>query len=196
MPKKPSVTEEAIIEGAFGLIRENGYEALTVRNLAAYLGCSTQPVMYRFPSMDTLKDLAYQRADAFHSGYILAGGDLLEIGMRYIRFAQEEPMLFRFLFQSGRFSGLSPEELINAPGMTEILDTVGSETGLDHEGAAAYFEPLFAVVHGYASLVANNAVKYDPDSIRKVLVSIADGLQMYAEAESHAEAEQGRKELK
>ncbi|MBO5999486.1 MAG: helix-turn-helix transcriptional regulator, partial [Lachnospiraceae bacterium] len=71
MPKKPSVTEEAIIEGAFRLIRENGYEALTVRNLAAYLGCSTQPVMYRFPSMDTLKDLAYQWADAFHSGYIL-----------------------------------------------------------------------------------------------------------------------------
>ena len=57
--------------------------------------------MYQFPNLDMLRDLAYQKADAFHSEYILTAGDLLEIGMRYIRFAEEEPQLFRFLFQSG-----------------------------------------------------------------------------------------------
>ena len=71
MPKKPTTTKEAIIEGAFQLIREKGHEALTVRNLAAFLGCSTQPVMYQFPNMDRRRELVYQRADAFHSEYIL-----------------------------------------------------------------------------------------------------------------------------
>ena len=107
MPKKPTTTKEAMIEGAFRLVREQGYEVLSVRNLAAFLGCSTQPIMYQFPDTNTLKDLTYQKADAFHSAYILEGNDLLEIGLRYIRFAKEEPHLFQFLFQSGRFSGLS-----------------------------------------------------------------------------------------
>ena len=55
MPKKPTTTKEAMIDGAFRLIREHGYEALTVRNLASFLGCSTQPIMYQFPDTDILK---------------------------------------------------------------------------------------------------------------------------------------------
>ena len=177
MPKKPTTTKEDMIEGAFRLVREQGHEALTARNLAAFLGCSTQPIMYRFPNLDILKDLTYQRADAFHSEYLLAGGDLLEIGLRYIRFAQEEPRLFRFLFQSGRFAGFSLEELIRSPEVAGILAAVSSEEGLSAEDAAAFFEPLAAMVHGYASLIANNAMKYDPDAARRALIAVAEGLE-------------------
>lgn len=177
MPKKPTTTKEAMVEGAFRLIREEGHGFLTARNLAAFLGCSTQPIMYQFPNLDTLRDLAYQRADAFHSEYILEGGDLLEMGLRYIQFAQEEPQLFRFLFQSGRFSGFSLEELIGAPEAAAILAAVREEEGLTVEAAAAFFEPLVALVHGYASLIANNAMKYDPGAVRKALITIAEGLE-------------------
>ena len=176
MPKKPTTTREAMIDGAFRLIREQGHEALTVRNLASFLGCSTQPIMYQFPNTDILKDLTYRKTDAFHSEYILAGEDLLEMGLRYIRFAEEEPQLFRFLFQSGHFSGLSIEDLIQAPETTDVLAAVSSEEGLTIEEAAAFFEPLVAVVHGYASLIANNGMKYDPDAIQKALLMIANGI--------------------
>ena len=177
MPKKPTTTKEAMIEGAFRLIREKGHESLTARNLATYLGCSTQPIMYQFPNLDVLRDLAYRKADAFHSEYILVGGDLLEIGLRYIRFAEEEPRLFRFLFQSGRFAGFSLEDLIRAPEMADLLSAMCAEEGLDADSAVAFFEPLVAVVHGYASLIANNAMNYDPEAIRRALVLIAEGLK-------------------
>ncbi|MBR2739533.1 MAG: TetR/AcrR family transcriptional regulator [Oscillospiraceae bacterium] len=177
MPKKPTTTKDEIIEGAYQLIREQGHDALTARNLAAFLGCSTQPIMYQFPSMEELKDLAYRRADAAHSEYILSGGDLLEIGLRYIRFAEEEPHLFRFLFQTNRFSGLSLKELINAPETAGVLASVSAEEALAPEEAAAFFEPLAALVHGYASFIANNAMKYDPEAIRTTLVAVAEGLE-------------------
>ena len=176
MPKKTTTTKEAIVEGAFQLVREKGHEFLTARNLAAFLGCSTQPVMYQFPNLELLKEQAYQRADAFHTAYLLEGEDLLEIGLRYIRFAQDEPRLFRFLFQTNRFSGLSLEDLIRSPETAGIMAVVGSEGGMDPEAAAAFFEPLAAVVHGYASLIANNAMKYDPDAVRNALTAIAEGL--------------------
>ena len=177
MPKKPTTTKDTMIEGAFRLIREKGHEALTARNLAAFLGCSTQPIMYQFPNLDLLKDLTYQKADAFHSEYILAGADLLEMGLRYIRFAEEEPRLFKFLFQSGRFSGLSLEDLIRAPEAAGVLTAVSAEEGITPEEAVAYFEPLVALVHGYASLIANNAIIYDPEAIRQALVTVAVGLE-------------------
>ncbi len=176
MSKKTTTTKEAIVEGAFQLVREKGHEFLTARNLAAFLGCSTQPVMYQFPNLELLKEQAYQRADAFHTAYLLEGEDLLEIGLRYIRFAQDEPRLFRFLFQTNRFSGLSLEDLIRSPETAGIMAVVGSEGGMDPEAAAAFFEPLAAVVHGYASLIANNAMKYDPDAVRNALTAIAEGL--------------------
>ena len=166
-----------MIDGAFQLIREKGHESLTARNLAALLGCSTQPIMYQFPNLDMLRDLAYQKADAFHSKYILTAGDLLEIGMRYIRFAEEEPQLFRFLFQSGRFSGFSLEDLIKSPESAALLTVVSTEEGLATEDAALFFEPLAALVHGYASLIANNGMKYDPDAIRKSLTMIEEGIR-------------------
>ena len=177
MPKKPTTTKEAMIEGAFQLIREQGHEALTARNLASFLGCSTQPIMYQFPNLDTLKDLVYQKADAFHSEYILAGDDLLEMGLRYVQFAEEEPLLFKFLFQSGRFTGLSLEDLIQAPETAGVLSVVNVEEELTPEDAAAFFEPLAALVHGYASLIANTAMKYDPDAIRRALITIAEGME-------------------
>ena len=177
MPKKPTTTKEAMIDGSFRLIREQGYEALTVRNLASFLWCSTQPIMYQFPDTEVLKDLTYRKADAFHSEYILAAGDLLEIGIRYIRFAEEEPQLFRFLFQSSRFSGLSLGDLIRAPEAADVLAAVRMKEEMTAEEAAAFFEPLVAVVHGYASLIANNGMKYDPDAIRRALMMIAEGME-------------------
>ena len=53
---------------------------------------------------------------------------------------------------------------------------VSTEEGLTTEDAALFFEPLAAVVHGYASLIANNGMKYDPDAIRKALIMLEEGM--------------------
>ena len=124
-----------------------------------------------------MRDLVYREVDAFHSEYILAGGNLLEMGLRYVQFADEDPLLFRFLFQSGRFAGLSLADLIQEPEAAGVLTAVSAEVKLTPEDAAVFFEPLAALVHGYASLIANNAMKYDPVAIRRALATIAEGLE-------------------
>ena len=176
MPKKPTTTKENMIEGAFRLIRNKGYEAFSARNLAAFLGCSTQPIMYQFPNLAELKELAYQKADSFHSEYILSGANLLEIGLRYVKFAADEPMLFKFLFQSGHYAGLRLEDLMGTPDAAPLLEIASNEEGLTLEAAMSYFEPLFAAVHGYASLIANNGMDYDSATIRRSLVSLAEAM--------------------
>ena len=123
-----------------------------------------------------LKELAYQKADSFHSEYILSGANLLEIGLRYVKFAADEPMLFRFLFQSGHFAGLRLEDLLKTPDAAPLLEIASNEEGLTLEEAMSYFEPLYAAVHGYASLIANNGMDYDPAAIRRSLVFLAEAI--------------------
>ncbi|MCR4951476.1 MAG: TetR/AcrR family transcriptional regulator, partial [Solobacterium sp.] len=97
MPRKTVTTKEAIIDGAVQLIRDKGYEALTVRTLAEYLHCSTQPVMYQFETVDDLRRAAYRKADQMHTEYLMNAGEgedpILAIGLNYIRFAVKEPNL-------------------------------------------------------------------------------------------------------
>lgn len=71
----------------------------------------------RLSSFGEMKKAAYAKADGYHSEYLMniedpRKGVMLGIGLNYIRFAIEEPHLFRFLFQSisvlalrGRFIG-------------------------------------------------------------------------------------------
>ncbi|MBR0461127.1 MAG: TetR/AcrR family transcriptional regulator [Erysipelotrichaceae bacterium] len=176
MPKKPTTNIEDMIEGAFRLIRREGLSSFTARNLADELGCSTQPIMYQFPNLKELKDLAYERADSFHTEYITADDDFLEIGLRYIRFASEEANLFRFLFQSGRFDGASIKELTHDSVAYPIVNAAAKDLEMSEKEALDCFEVLFAMVHGYASLIANNALEYDEESLRKALYMTAEGL--------------------
>ena len=37
------------------LVREQGFEALTARNLSKRIGCSTQPILYHFADMKELR---------------------------------------------------------------------------------------------------------------------------------------------
>ena len=176
MPKKPNTTREDMTEGAFQLIRREGHSALTARKLADELGCSTQPIMYQFPNMKALRDLVYERADAFHTEYITAAEDLMEIGLRYIGFASKETNLFRFLFQSGRFDGVSINELTHETVTDQIISAAAKDLEMSKKEALECFEVLFAMVHGYASLIANNALEYDEESLRKALDMAAEGL--------------------
>lgn len=84
--------------------------------------------------------------------------------------------MFKFLFQSGRFTDLSLKDLIRAPEAAGVLSAVCAEENLTLEDTVSFFEPLAALVRGYASLIANNAMEYDPEAIRKALITIAEGL--------------------
>lgn len=176
MTRKPSTTKEEMIEAAFRLARRDGFDTLTARSLAAELGCSTQPIMYRFPDLAELRKLVYRKADEYHTAYLLLAKDLLDIGLRYVRFAAEEPNLFRLLFQSGHFDGASLTDMLAAPEVGEIVHAASLELGLTAEDALPTFEALYVAVHGYASLIANNAMEYDPAAIEATLTAIAGGL--------------------
>ena len=94
---------------------------------------------------------------------------MLGIGLNYIRFAIEEPHLFRFLFQSDFFSGATLLELIDAEELTPVLSAMQGALEIGMEQAKKVFLTIFLFAHGYASIIANNSLKYDEELIASQL---------------------------
>ena len=57
--------------------------------------------------------------------------------------------------------------------------------GLSPEEALARFRILFLTVHGYASLLANNALAYDPEAARALLRQLGAALIRTEEGDPH-----------
>ena len=99
MPPKAKITKDMIINAAFEVARETGADNINARAVAKRLDCSTQPVMYHFATIAELKKAVYEKADRYHTEFLMKidkpqKGVMLGIGLNYIRFAIEEPHLF------------------------------------------------------------------------------------------------------
>ena len=181
MPPKPKINRQMILDASFEIVREQGHEMINARTIAEKLGCSTQPVMYHFKTMEEIREETYRLADEYHTGFILPKGDkgydpLLELGLNYIRFGYEEKNLFRFLFQTNSFAGLNVHALMSDPGTGEMLKMVSKGFDCTEDEAKDMFFNLFISAHGIASLLANNAMEYEEDSFREVLTNTYDNL--------------------
>ena len=173
MSRTPTITRETILDASVELIREQGHERLNARALAERIGCSTQPILYCFTSMDELRKAAYDAVDQLHTAFLVRNlgeaDPLLGLGLNYVRFAYEQPRLFRFLFQTNGLGQHDIAGLIAAPDLEPLLGHVAWEGNLDEAAACQVFLTIFATAHGFASLLANNALEYDEDLIASSL---------------------------
>lgn len=184
MPKA-KVTRDMVVEAAFAVARAAGAEQVNARTVSEKLGCSTQPVMYHFATIEALKRAVYAKADRYHSDYLMETEDLpLGIGLNYIRFAIEEPHLFRFLFQSGFAVERSLPEMVDSDELKPILGFMGEAMGLGPEQTREVFLTLALLVHGYASLIASGGLVYDEKAVAAHLERACRGAALAMEEES------------
>lgn len=167
MPPIPKISKDMILESGLKIIKEEGIDKLNVRNIASKLNCSTQPIMYHYKNMSLLKEELYSIVDNYHSQFLMKeninNNPLLNIGLQYIKFAVQEKNLFKFLFQSGKFSNFNFDDLIdnNEEGLKEIFKIIEKETKIDKKSIKEEFKLLFITAHGLASLLANNSINYN-----------------------------------
>ena len=170
MPAKTKVTKEMVIDAAFEVTRTEGAENVNARTVSQKLGCSTQPVMYHFATIKDMKRAVYTKLDWFHTEYLMNVNPqedvMLGIGLNYIRFAVEEPNLFRFLFQSGFAVENNLLEMIDSEELTPVILAMQEAMNLNMEQTKDVFITLALLVHGYASIIVNNALEYDEELIK------------------------------
>ncbi len=163
-----------MVSAALQVVRANGIDGLTAKALADELGTSTQPVFTAFGSMDALRQAVHAAALDIYDRYMNAG--LLEdipffgAGMQYIRFAREEPALYRLLFLSETANTAADTmqrlQTIVCPALRRIYRLTGEE-------AEVYFRDLWLVVHGLTTLIVNGGCPYSDREIGQLLTGVS-----------------------
>ena len=180
MPPKVKITKKMVADASFEVVRASGHENLNARTISEYLGCSTQPVLYSFKTVDEIREAAYEIADGYHTAFIMPGetdeNPMLALGLNYVRFGQEEKNLFRFLFQTDKFGGKDVAHLMSDPGLSGIMEIMAAGLNVETDRAREMFLSFFCVAHGMASLLANNSMEYDEGQCKKMLENVFYGM--------------------
>ena len=179
MPPKSNLTREKIAETAFEILRKDGYDALNARYLAERLGTSTMPLFHYFENMDEIKRVAVRLGIQKYDTYMEEGSKnelpFKGIGRAYIKFAKEEPELFKLLFMT------ATENVIGLP--KEDKNTciaIGFATAMlngNAEDGSRALRNMWIVVHGIATLEATGKMSFSDDEISCILSDIFQALK-------------------
>lgn len=180
MAPKIKYTREEMIEAAVQVVREGGIDALTAKALAGKLGVSTQPVFTCFHTIEEAKREVHAAAERVYDGYVTAGLQMQPpfygVGMQYIRFAKEEPQLYRLLFlpTSGEENSGVMEALRHSQDLvrTSLEDTYH----IDAMTADRYFRDMWLVVHSLATLIVTGGCTYSEQEMGQILTGFSVSL--------------------
>ena len=161
MPPKVKITREMILNAALALTREQGFEAVNARNIAAELECSTRPIFTAYQNMEEMKEDFLEFAYSFYCSYVEqyekesgVDADLLW-PLSYLSFAQDELNLFQLLFVDDMALDLGKamdfyQEIENG----EKADAFAQRQGLERQKGRKVFLDLFLYTYGMAVLTA------------------------------------------
>ncbi len=173
MPPQTIVSKEAILETAFQLTREQGFQAVNARVIAKKLGCSTHPIFRAYLNMSELKKDLFAYIENFYNQFIesrMSGSDIfLSIGLAYVQFAKLESNLFHMIFMSHNFELDDLLDLINQEDNREIIRVISSSSGLDEDRAKELYLNVWLYTHGIASMLSMNNIRLSDNQIETML---------------------------
>ena len=181
MPPKVRVTKEDIIKASINMVREKGVDVLNARAIAAYMGCSTQPIFSNYASMDELRRDVMNNAYNLYMNFLKQEAESNQYppykstGMGYIRFAKEEKELFKMLFMRDR-SKEPIEDDFDESTQTSI-SIMQKNLGLSREKAKQFHLEMWIYVHGIASLLATSYLPLEWDDISNMVTDAYEGMK-------------------
>lgn len=179
MPPKVKITKDNIVETAIELIRKGGEVSLNARNIAASLGCSTQPIFSNFATMEDLQNAVIIKAYGLYTEFLQREAEsgkypvYKSYGMAYIRFASEEKELFKLLFMCDRRG----EKLIPAADFDASVEMIMNANNVTREKAELMHFEMWVSVHGIATMLVTSFLTLEWELISNMLSDIYQGIR-------------------
>lgn len=182
MPPKAKFTKDEILQAAMQIVREQGLEAVTSRELGRKLGSSTCPVFTVFENMEEVNSEIIKAAKELYKEYINEGLKqelaFRGVGMAYIKFAMEEPKLFHILFMKEHSELIDIEHtlMLIDESYIDILKSVREPYNLQEEEAKNLYQHLWIYTHGIASLCATKVCTFTNAEIQLMMTEVFTSL--------------------
>ena len=173
MARTTKFSKEDILEKSVEFIKEQGYSKLTVRELAKYIGCSTQPIFKNYANFDKYKeDLKfYLRKDysSFIYKYIDDKDYLYTISYAYAFYAKKEPNVFFSLFMADLAGSRTVDEVLNTDRNIETIEAMVKQYKISLEDAKRIYREVRFYTHGIATQLCVNSIKLTDKEIKDLI---------------------------
>lgn len=178
MPPKAKFTKEEIVDAGIEILRENGIESVTAREIGSYLNSSARPIFTVFNSMNEVVQEIENKAKKIYAQYVKEGleNDIAfkGVGQAYIKFAKNEPKLFQLLFMKElpRQTGLEDILPVIDDNYDDILKSVKDSYRLSDEASLKLYHHLWIYTHGIATLFATGMCSFSDEEIGNMLTEV------------------------
>ena len=184
MPPKPKYTKEEIANAAYELTREKGIDAVVAREVGKRLNTSSSPIFTLWNSMEELKMevwmLAKQKYQAYMEDIFDYTPAFKEYGMRCVRFAAEEPNLYRMLFLTER-ENHSPYLRFKEEFGTlyaRLVEEIRKSFELSGEDAEELLNQMIIFANGIAAFLITDKRSFSEESVSRHLSQVCIGAVM------------------
>lgn len=174
MPTKIRISKDMILDTAFEIVRQEGMEKLSNRELASKLKCSIRPIYYQFENVEEMQKELYMKIEQYFYKFLLDNmiegiPQYKQVGINYIKFAKKEKKLFQTLFMTD--TGLTPDAFVAKDGeeYKEIEKLIKISANLKEEDIKDFHTKMWIFCHGIATLVANDTIKLTDSQIQDLL---------------------------
>ena len=174
MSTKIRISKDMILDAAFEIVRKDGMEKLSNRELANKLNCSIRPIYYQFENVEEMQKELYLKIEQYFYKFILENmveeiPKYKQVGINYIKFAKKEKKLFQTLFMTD--VGLTPDAFVLKAGedYKEIEKFIKISANIKEEDIKDFHTKMWIFCHGIATLVANDTIKLTDNQIQDLL---------------------------
>lgn len=186
MPTTIRITKEMILNAAFDITRNEGIEKLSNREIAKKMNCSIRPIYYQFKNSEELYKELYNRINSYFYDFIMKNivDDIphyKQIGINYIKFAQEETNLFKVLFMSPARNLPNTFVETDKTGFAGVVAAIKLSTHLSDKDIKSFHTKMWIFVHGIATLTVSKSVKFTEEQIRDLLSQEFQALMLLEE---------------
>lgn len=186
MPTTIRITKEMILNAAFDITRNEGIEKLSNREIAKKMNCSIRPIYYQFKNSEELYKELYNKINSYFYDFIMKNivDDIphyKQIGINYIKFAQEETNLFKVLFMSPARNLPNTFVETDKTGFAGVVAAIKLSTHLSDKDIKSFHTKMWIFVHGIATLTVSKSVKFTEEQIRDLLSQEFQALMLLEE---------------
>lgn len=164
MARPATITREAVLDAAIRIVRRDGEESLSSRNIAKEIGCSSRPIYTLYENMDGLLQDVRRSAIAIFQDKVADCLDYVpafkEYGIRLVKFGVEEYNLFRMIFLSRDLKQEDFGEVLHA-----CRNAFINEYYVSSDHADMLISLVWTYVCGLATLIHTGAVQMTDEQI-------------------------------
>lgn len=186
LPTTTKITKEMILNTAFEIAREKGFEKISNRELAKKMNCSIRPIYYQFKNVEELNKELYKKIERYFYEFLIDNmiKDVplyKQIGINYIKFAIAENNLFKFLFMTEIKDEPSAFITPDEKGFEEVVKAIKISTKLSDKDIKSFHIKMWIFAHGIATLSATKSVKFTDEQIQDLLSQEFQALMLLEE---------------